>query len=300
MEKKINYVYITTNLINGKQYIGDHSTNKLEDDYLGSGRPYFKRAINEYGSQNFKKEILEFFQTKQEAFNAQEKYIMQFNTLTPNGYNISPKGGLNVKGCHSKETKRKIGESNKIAQNGKKRSEESKQKQSLSRINKTFIDLYGEERAKEIKNKIGNKNKISLKGKKQTPEHIKNSAITRIGKHRSEETKLKISIKETRKIVSDETRKKQSESQSKIQKELQNKPEVKERKRKAWTGINNPSSKLTNIQINEIKELCKTNISVKQIALKYNVCVGTIYKYKSKDERTPSYRINTKLRKRES
>jgi len=33
----IHYTYITTNLINGKQYVGDHSTDNLEDGYLGSG-----------------------------------------------------------------------------------------------------------------------------------------------------------------------------------------------------------------------------------------------------------------------
>ena len=31
------------------------------------------------------------------------------NTLVPNGYNISPKGGYGVKGCISEETKKKIG-----------------------------------------------------------------------------------------------------------------------------------------------------------------------------------------------
>jgi len=31
-----HYTYITTNLINGKQYVGDHSTDNLNDEYLGS------------------------------------------------------------------------------------------------------------------------------------------------------------------------------------------------------------------------------------------------------------------------
>ena len=33
IEKKINFVYLITNLIDGKQYIGDHSCNNLEKDY---------------------------------------------------------------------------------------------------------------------------------------------------------------------------------------------------------------------------------------------------------------------------
>jgi predicted DNA-binding transcriptional regulator len=118
----INFVYITTNQINGKQYVGDHSTNDLEkDNYVGSGI-YILHALNEYGKENFKREILEHFNTKEEAFNAQEKYIQEYNTLVPNGYNISPKGGLCIKGCHSEETKQKIGKSNK----GKVRSVYSK------------------------------------------------------------------------------------------------------------------------------------------------------------------------------
>ena len=92
-----HYVYITTNLVNGKQYVGDHSTNKLDDNYLGSGALLFKK-LNEYKRENFKKEILEFFDTKQEAFNAQEKYINEYKTLVPNGYNISPTGGVGIPG----------------------------------------------------------------------------------------------------------------------------------------------------------------------------------------------------------
>jgi group I intron endonuclease len=105
--KNFNFVYITTNLVNGKQYIGDHSSQFLDDNYLGSGI-YFQRALIEYGKKNFKRDILEFFPTKKEAFEAQEKYINKYNTLSPIGYNISPKGGHGVSGCMSEETKDKF------------------------------------------------------------------------------------------------------------------------------------------------------------------------------------------------
>jgi group I intron endonuclease len=106
----IHYVYITTNIINGKQYVGDRSClcDPNEDKYLGSGRPYFKNALREYGKENFKKKILELLPTRIDAFNAQEKYIQKYNTLVPNGYNISPKGGHNVINSMSKETRNKI------------------------------------------------------------------------------------------------------------------------------------------------------------------------------------------------
>lgn len=116
MEKHFHYVYVTTNLITGKQYVGDKSCNCFPEEdknYLGSGRPYFQNALKEYGKENFKKQILECFDTRKEAFDAQEKYIRQYNTLVPNGYNISPKGGHNVKECWSEESKKKCSETKK-------------------------------------------------------------------------------------------------------------------------------------------------------------------------------------------
>jgi len=127
IEKKFNFVYITTNLINGKQYVGEHSSNDLNyvktKRYLGSGKILYN-AIQKEGRENFKREILEFFATKQEAFDAQEKYIIQFNTLSPNGYNIDPKGGSRPTYSPSKESKEKISKAN----TGRKLSEEHKEK----------------------------------------------------------------------------------------------------------------------------------------------------------------------------
>lgn len=55
-----HFIYKTTNLINGKFYIGMHSTSDLNDGYIGSGKR-LRRSINKYGKENFKMEILEYY-----------------------------------------------------------------------------------------------------------------------------------------------------------------------------------------------------------------------------------------------
>jgi len=195
MEKKFNFVYITTNLINGKQYVGDHSTNNIEkDNYLGSGN--FNNALKKYGKQNFKREILEFFPTKKEAFDAQEKYIKLFNTLSPNGYNISPTGGFGAKGFLSEESKKKISEKSKLRVGeknsffGKHHTKETKE--NISKSNKGKQTWLGKHHTKETKEKLS---KIFLgKSNPHTFEQNEKIGLANRGKHRSEETKKKIGI----------------------------------------------------------------------------------------------------------
>lgn len=67
-------IYKITNLINGKIYIGKHSTNDIKDNYYGSGK-LIKSAIEKYGIINFTKEILFNFQSEEEAY-AKEKEIV--------------------------------------------------------------------------------------------------------------------------------------------------------------------------------------------------------------------------------
>jgi hypothetical protein len=164
--EKYNFIYITTNLINKKQYIGDHSTNNIEKDiyYMGSGDLIYK-AIKKYGKENFYREILEFFITKQEAFDAQEKYIKECNTLTPNGYNISPSGGHGTNGGYL--------------------SEESKEKIRRKKLG-VKLNLTPEQRLNRSK-KLKGKNK----GKKHTEEQNRKQSERQLGKKQSEETKKK-------------------------------------------------------------------------------------------------------------
>ena len=58
-EKEYNFIYKTTNVLTGKFYIGMHSTDNLDDGYIGSGTQ-LKRSIKIHGLKKFKFEILEF------------------------------------------------------------------------------------------------------------------------------------------------------------------------------------------------------------------------------------------------
>lgn len=51
MENQVFYfIYCTTNMVNGKIYVGKHKTTRLNDGYIGSGK-LLKHAINKYGRE---------------------------------------------------------------------------------------------------------------------------------------------------------------------------------------------------------------------------------------------------------
>ena len=81
-------IYKTTNLINGKFYIGQDSKNNSE--YLGSGK-LLNRAINKYGIKNFKKETLEVCKNKKHL-NEREIYWIEKTEAKKYGYNIADGG----------------------------------------------------------------------------------------------------------------------------------------------------------------------------------------------------------------
>jgi hypothetical protein len=70
----IHYLYKTTCLITNRYYIGMHSTTNLEDGYLGSGLR-LRRSIRKHGEDNHKKEILDFFETRELLIEGEKKAI---------------------------------------------------------------------------------------------------------------------------------------------------------------------------------------------------------------------------------
>lgn len=88
-------IYKTTNLINGKQYVGQTVRNKVKN-YYGSGK-IIKQSIKKYSIKNFKRETLECCNNRFEL-NKREKYwIKKLNTRVPNGYNLT-EGGEGMSG----------------------------------------------------------------------------------------------------------------------------------------------------------------------------------------------------------
>ena len=152
-------IYKTTNLINGKIYVGKDKYNN--PNYLGSGK-ILKKAISKYGLNNFKKEILEYCET-QCVLNDREVYWIDElkSTNKSIGYNIV-RGG--VGGAEfSERVKNKISETSK----GRKRTDDAKRK---------FKETW------RLK---------MLSGFKFSDKTLQRMSISRIGRKISEETRIK-------------------------------------------------------------------------------------------------------------
>ena len=105
----IHYIYCYTNKINNKKYIGQ--TNNLErrkkqhiQDSIHCHKGHeisynlpFHSAIRKYGIDNFDFEILKIIDTEDwnEVNDIESKYINDFQTICPNGYNLQAQGQAN-------------------------------------------------------------------------------------------------------------------------------------------------------------------------------------------------------------
>ena len=85
----IGYIYLTTNLVNNKKYIGQHRSSSFDPSYLGSGT-LFVKALKKYGSKNFSQEILCECETYEELDDKEIYYISLYDAVRRDDfYNVS-------------------------------------------------------------------------------------------------------------------------------------------------------------------------------------------------------------------
>ena len=126
------YIYITTNLINDKVYIGQHKGSELDTKYIGSGK-ILKQAINKYGRENFKTEILFFCEDNNNLNEKEIETISQYKDKGFNLYNITTGG----EGLDS-ETAREIA-NNRWANSTKEEKQEH-----MKKAHKRYLELKKE------------------------------------------------------------------------------------------------------------------------------------------------------------
>lgn len=157
--EKFFYVYKTTNLLDGKEYIGKHESREKSDEYLGSGL-LLNRAIRKYGKEHFHKEILEYCNSQEQLCEREEFWIKNLNTFFPNGYNIATGGyggdiytnnpdRVNICARQSYQLKyfpsnaqKSTQEKLKVSRLGAKHSEEAKRKISKAREGMIFTEKH--------------------------------------------------------------------------------------------------------------------------------------------------------------
>lgn len=237
-------IYSIKNKIDGKLYIGKAvniegrfrthisslKKNKHDNDYL-------QNAWNKYGSESFEFSILE--KCDKDSLNDREIFhISNLKTKRPGGYNLTD-GGDGITNP-SDSTRKKISES----MTGKKRSEESKRKQSES--------LMGHP---------------GRRGWKQTSEAKRKISIKNTGQKRSDDFRKGVSERNRERVVKEETKEK-----------------IRNTMLKSGTskGENNPRAKISELLVLWVRDLLSKNIKNIKIHKITGVSVDTISRIKNK------------------
>lgn len=166
-------IYLRTNNINGKQYVGQAKNFKnRENAWKSIDWRYANQLLtedrNKYGINNWSVKILE--ECDDSKLDELERFwIGQLNTIYPNGYNINEGGSIGFKCTDS--TKKKISEANKGENNF----------------------WFGKHRSEKLKKQVSDKMKGIPKSEETKKKMSENSAKYWLGKTPSEETKRKLS-----------------------------------------------------------------------------------------------------------
>lgn len=178
-QKQFHFIYKTTNVMNGKFYIGMHSTNNMNDGYIGSGKR-LRYSIKKYGKDNHTVEIIEIIESRDKLKDREREIVNALLLENPLCLNLvtGGEGGRYGLSC-SDEMKKKLSDSNKGKHSSP--STEARAKMSLS--------TKGVNLSKEHKMKIGD----AHRGKIVSEETKKKLSAAGKGKSLSNEHKMKIS-----------------------------------------------------------------------------------------------------------
>lgn len=150
-------VYLITNLVNGKKYVGQSvkTLSKrwgIHKAYAAKGSSfYFHRAIKKYGHENFCTQILFITQDASLCSLIEKTMIKYYETRdTRYGYNLTDGGEGTLGRVLSQETKDKISR----AHIGKKFSLESRKKMSVAKSGRTVPSLRGKPLSAQTRAKI--------------------------------------------------------------------------------------------------------------------------------------------------
>jgi len=93
-QEKYKYylIYQIENKLNGMIYIGCHVTTNPKDKYMGSGTN-IRKAIKQFGLENFTKSILYCFDNEKEMLDKEAELVNREFIANPNTYNIIIGGG---------------------------------------------------------------------------------------------------------------------------------------------------------------------------------------------------------------
>lgn len=186
--KKYHYLYELRLKSDPRYYYrGKHSTDNLNDGYIGSGSRV-KQLLQEYGKDCFTKTVYKFCKNLQEVLQEEELYVGTLWKTDPFCLNLTPGGAFSGKfdmtGVPVRPETREKERKNRL---GKKASEETKQK--ISKIHKGK-KLTQEHILKIVQAHLGvprkesTKQKVSaaLKGKPKSLEHIKKMKECKLGR----------------------------------------------------------------------------------------------------------------------
>jgi hypothetical protein len=174
-DRKFHLVYKTTCLITGRYYIGLHSTDKIDDKYLGSGKR-LRRSVIKHGIEAHKRETLLEFNSRTEASEYEKLLITKEMLIDPMCLNCGPGGlGATDRSATKEETRIKLSEASK---------KYVRTKEWYEKVVTTRKAGDGYAKSDEEKEKI----RITLTGKKLTDEHKKKISEGGMGLKRTKET----------------------------------------------------------------------------------------------------------------